>query len=216
MSTSAIPAPPRSYSTVEIARRLGVSIQTVQRWVDAGHLKAWKTLGGHRRIDADSAERLLRHELVVDPSAGSNERSKAPSGAPAVEVLPSVLIVDDNEDDREILIHLVASALPDAQVHAVSSGFDALLHIGRQSPDILITDIVMPNMNGFEMLRHLAHECPSRPRTIWAVSNHSYDELLTLGDMPSDILFQSKPIERERFIDTLRRTVLTGPLCSSI
>ncbi|XVJ69915.1 MAG: excisionase family DNA-binding protein [Rhizobacter sp.] len=49
----------RTYSTVEIARRLGVSIQTVQRWVDSGKLKAWKTLGGHRRIDAESAEALL-------------------------------------------------------------------------------------------------------------------------------------------------------------
>lgn len=212
VSTPAIPAAPRSYSTVEIARRLGVSIQTVQRWVDAGHLKAWKTLGGHRRIEADSAERLLRHELVVDSSAGSGDNTKAATPkVAATGASPSVLIVDDNEDDREILTHLVASALPEAQIQAVSSGFEALLCIGRQSPDILITDIVMPNMNGFEMLRHLACDCPSRPQTIWAVSNHSYEELATLGDMPRDILFQSKPIDRERFIDSLRRTALMGP-----
>lgn len=56
---------PRTYSTVEIARRLGVSIQTVQRWVDAGHLKAWKTMGGHRRISAESAEALLKKAGVA-------------------------------------------------------------------------------------------------------------------------------------------------------
>lgn len=56
---------PRTYSTVEIARRLGVSIQTVQRWVDTGKLKAWKTLGGHRRIDAESAEALLKKAGVA-------------------------------------------------------------------------------------------------------------------------------------------------------
>jgi excisionase family DNA binding protein len=66
-------APRKSYSTVEIARRLGVSIQTVQRWVDAGRLKAWKTLGGHRRIDADSAEALLRHEVPVERATGPKQ-----------------------------------------------------------------------------------------------------------------------------------------------
>ncbi len=206
VSISAIPPAPRSYSTVEIARRLGVSIQTVQRWVDAGHLKAWKTLGGHRRIDAESAERLLRHELTV--GRGGKQLGVAPADTVAGGTQPTtVLIVDDNEDDREILQHLVLSALPTARVTLVNSGFEALVSIGSQSPDVLITDIMMPNMNGFEMLRHLAHDCAVRPKTIWAVSNHSREELLSLGDLPDDVLFQSKPLERERFIAMLRNTV---------
>ena len=215
VSTSVFPAAPRSYSTVEIARSLGVSIQTVQRWVDAGHLKAWKTLGGHRRIDAESAERLLRHELVISHNASVGRGNAAPPEVPIGGSNASVLIVDDNEDDRDILMHLVLSALPAARVQALSNGFEALLSIGRQSPDILITDLMMPNMNGFEMLRHLAHDCASRPRTIWAVSNHSHDELLDLGKLPEDVLFQSKPIEHDLFIDTLRRTAATSPVAAS-
>lgn len=208
VSISAIPPAPRSYSTVEIARRLGVSIQTVQRWVDAGHLKAWKTLGGHRRIDADSAERLLRHELTVGRGGKPVGPQSTPADAVAGGIQPTtVLIVDDNEDDREILQHFVLSALPTAKVTLVSSGFEALVSIGGSSPDVLITDIMMPNMNGFEMLRHLAHDCVVRPKTIWAVSNHSREELLSLGDLPDDVLFQSKPLERERFIAMLRNTV---------
>ena len=50
---------PRSYSTADVARRLGVSVPTVQRWVDLGYLKAWKTVGGHRRIDAETADRFI-------------------------------------------------------------------------------------------------------------------------------------------------------------
>lgn len=205
--TSTIPSAPRSYSTVEISRRLGVSIQTVQRWVDAGHLKAWKTLGGHRRIDADSAERLLRHELTVGRQALA-PTAPALSASLAGGIQPSsVLIVDDNEDDREILQHLVLSALPTANVTAVSSGFEALVCIGCQSPDVLITDIMMPNMNGFEMLRHLAHDCAVRPKTIWAVSNHTRDELLSLGELPDDVLFQPKPLDRQQFCAMLRNAV---------
>jgi excisionase family DNA binding protein len=66
---------PRTYSTVEVARRLGVSIQTVQRWVDSGKLKAWKTFGGHRRIEAESAEKLLA-------SAGVSVAPASPGAAP--------------------------------------------------------------------------------------------------------------------------------------
>jgi len=34
----------------------------VQRWVDAGHLKPWKSLGGHRRIEAAGAELLFKEQ----------------------------------------------------------------------------------------------------------------------------------------------------------
>ena len=60
MPNSRPPTCPPSYSTAHLARRLGVSVPTVQRWVDLGHVKAWKTVGGHRRIDAESAEDFIR------------------------------------------------------------------------------------------------------------------------------------------------------------
>jgi len=55
---------PSSYSTAHVAKQLGISVPTVQRWVDAGQRKAWKTPGGHRRIDADSAERLFFIDVI--------------------------------------------------------------------------------------------------------------------------------------------------------
>lgn len=45
-------------TTAEAARSLGVSIRTIQLWVDSGVLTAWKTVGGHRRILLDSVERF--------------------------------------------------------------------------------------------------------------------------------------------------------------
>lgn len=47
-------------TTAEAARHLGVSIRTVQLWVDSGALEAWKTVGGHRRIPLESLERLRK------------------------------------------------------------------------------------------------------------------------------------------------------------
>ena len=81
----------QSYSTNEIARRLGVSPQTVQRWVDTGRLSAWKTPGGHRRIDAKSAELMFEeHERTIGHKA-----SPVDSSAPQARVMEVVIVDDD-------------------------------------------------------------------------------------------------------------------------
>ena len=133
-------AAPRSYSTQKVAERLAVSIQTVQRWVDAGHLRAWKTLGGHRRIDADSAEQLFK----------AKTSARGASGAEALRVL----VVDDNTDDCDILAHLVTQAVPDAQLTLADNGFGGLVSIGQWQPHVLITALVMPHMDGLGVTKH--------------------------------------------------------------
>lgn len=184
---------PPSYSTAEVARRLGVSTPTVQRWVDAGHLKAWKTVGGHRRIEAESAERLF---AAREPSAPVD----ASSAGPRV----SVMVVDDNPDDRDILVALVETAIPGARIRVAENGFQALVAIGRNMPDILVTDIVMPNMNGVEMLRELSTECAVRPSAIVAVSSKTPEQFAKLGQLPKDVRFIPKPIDHFEFIALLQ------------
>lgn len=188
--------PPRTYSTAFVARRLGISIPTVQRWVDAGRLKAWKTPGGHRRIDATSADRLFETHVATAEDDG---------GAPArgTEAL-SVVIVEDNAEDCEILRLLVATALPSAQVRVFESGIQALVAIGQDAPDVVITDIVMPHMNGVEMLRQLSSQCVVRPRLIVAVSSFGEKRLAELGELPPQVHPVAKPVDPEPFIALLR------------
>lgn len=183
---------PASYSTAEVAQKLGVSVPTVQRWVDSGFLKAWKTAGGHRRVDADSVHRVL---------ASQQAQSNAPprsvvngAGSPL-----SVLLVDDNPDDRDILSALLESTLPQARVTIAENGFDALVAMGRAMPDLLITDIVMPHMNGLEMLRHLSNQAAARPRLIVAVSSKTEADLQRLGGLPKGVPLLPKPVEPARF-----------------
>jgi excisionase family DNA binding protein len=191
--------PPRSYSTTEIAQRLGISTQTVQRWVDTGKLKAWKTLGGHRRIEAEGAERLLRmHDKVVPVAPPAKETARAQE----VEAR-SVLVVDDNPDDRDVLVHLVATALPEVHVAAADNGFHGLVAIGRMAPDVVITDLMMPHINGFEMLRHLLAGCAVRPRVVLAVSSNPLADLAHLGHLPEGVPFLQKPLDPELFRQTL-------------
>lgn len=188
-------------STLDAARRLGVSVQTVQRWVDLGRLRAWKTLGGHRRVDLKSVEALMasRHEALTPP-AGAGGRA-----------LPGarVLVVDDDAAGRELLAALVTHALPAAKVSQVASGFEALIALGLETPDILITDLMMPGMDGIEMLCSIAGAGVARPASIVAVSSHTLDELAARGRLPDGVSFLPKPVEPDALAACLRQADAT-------
>jgi len=201
MSTSKQSGPPPSYSTAELARRLGVATPTVQRWVDHGYLKAWKTAGGHRRIDADSAKRFLAEQGLQILDAPPAEASETAADL-------AVLIVDDNPDDRDLLEALVESALPAATVKVAENGFQALVAIGRSAPDVLVTDIRMPHMDGLEMLRHLSRsDSAQRPKAIVAVSSYHPQQVAELGGLPPGVALVSKPVDPRVFADTLQAAV---------
>ena len=205
-----------TYSTVEVAQRLGVSVQTVQRWVDMGQLRAWKTLGGHRRIDASSADALFQAHAISgrDGSTASAPASAfTPAATPAVDSAapvadaqrsPHVLVVDDDESDRELVTLLVRKALPTAVIESASSGFEALMKVGRETPDVLITDVLMPHMNGFQMLSHLKAGERAAPALMIATSSHSAHELAALGRLPDGVAFVAKPIDRNTLFALLR------------
>lgn len=66
---------PETSSTQEVARSLGVSLRTVQLWVDGGLLDAWKTAGGHRRIPRDSVVHLISQLHSRESAPGVQEAS---------------------------------------------------------------------------------------------------------------------------------------------
>jgi len=193
---------PPSYTTIEVAKRLGVSLQTVQRWVDAGHLKAWKTLGGHRRIEASGAELLFKAQQErIGPAPPVPLRPMA--GAAAVPVV----VVDDDPRDLALMVALVEKALPAARVETAVNGFQGLVVIGRVAPVIVVTDIHMPHMDGLEMLRNLMLDAATRPRLLLAVSAQPNVEAALGGPVPEGVVFVSKPLVHDHFIGVLRSAV---------
>ena len=183
------PTCPPSYSTAHLARRLGVSVPTVQRWVDLGHVKAWKTVGGHRRIDAESAENFIR--------------SHTQRGCEGAVVPFSALVVEDNLADRDLLCALVGIAVPGARVVCAANGFDALIEVGKAMPDLIVTDIAMPHMDGVEMIRHLCAQVDARQPVIVVVSARSAAHVDQLGGLLAGVTLLAKPLEPAKFFETI-------------
>jgi excisionase family DNA binding protein len=183
-----------SYSTAYVAKRLGVSVPTVQRWVDAGRLKAWKTMGGHRRVDAESADELFRQQ-----DAGVLQDELA---------TPSVVIVDDNPDDRDLLVAMIETFMPGARITTAQNGYEGLLKIGQEQPDIVVTDIVMPTMDGLELLSQLVQHTASKPPLVLVVSSLTHEQIHQRGRLPDGVRLVPKPLEQAEFaeaLDGLRR-----------
>lgn len=191
-------------STREAAAILGVSMQTVQRWVDLGQLLAWKTLGGHRRIDRAGVDQLL----LARPSRPTQAPvQSAASGDTGVKVM----VVDDDASDRKLLAGVCRQALPGALIDTFSNGFDALLAIGQSTPDVLVTDVMMPNLNAFEMLARLMQSPELCPPLVVATSSHTREELAAFGQLPESVRFVQKASVAVALTDLLRRPIVRAP-----
>lgn len=176
-------------STREAADRLGVSLRTVQLWSEAGLLRAWKTPGGHRRILTASIDELLQRR------AGSTSR-RAPGGN------YEVLIVEDEPDFRHLFeLHLRSWGLP-INLQCVPSGFDALLSIGASRPDLLITDLRMPGIDGFEMLRALRASGAISELEVIVVTALTEHTIAERGGLPPGVIVLFKPL---RFAELRQR-----------
>ncbi len=178
-------------TTREAAQILGVSLRTAQLWSESGLLEAWKTTGGHRRISRQSVERLL---------ANPGTRAPAPAASAGQSVAArnddrfSILVVEDEEDLRRVY-EIVLSRWPmKPQVATVADGYAALLRIGIDRPDMVITDLHMPGMNGFEMIRSLRAQPELGALQIVVVTGLDANEIDDRGGIPADIPVLPKPI----------------------
>jgi excisionase family DNA binding protein len=166
-------------STREAAKLLGVSIRTAQLWVEQGRLRAWKTPGGHRRILRQSVDAVLarRHK-----AAATDRRA------------PEILIVEDDPIQLHALEARVVAHCAAASVRTAPGGVEGLLRMGECHPDLLITDLMMPGLDGLRMLQSLANGRPERTTQIVVVTAMEAAELAARGGVPAGITVLHKPV----------------------
>lgn len=192
-------------STREAAERLGVALRTVQLWVEGGVLPAWKTAGGHRRISRVAVERLLEERRAA--LAGGGEPVAGDTGGAAAGRI-QVLLVEDEPQQRELLGMVIRGWGLPIDLRSASDGFDALLQIGRDCPDLLVTDLRMPGMDGFRMVAALRGVGQGYDgMDIVVVTAMSASDIAARGGLPPDVRVFEKPVRYELLEQLVRERI---------
>jgi excisionase family DNA binding protein len=119
----------------EAARYLGVAQSTIRKWSDTGRVRAFYTPGRHRRYRRDDLDAFLQ------------------SSGPGPSEGPLVLIVDDDEQVREyVRVNLEAEGY---DVREAGNAEEGLRAVEEARPDLVLLDVMMPQVDGWEMLRQL-------------------------------------------------------------
>ena len=188
MKTNTTPDTPEDYcGTTYAAKLLGLSVGTIQTLVEKNELQAWKTQGGHRRISMPSIREFQRkHNMLTVQNTPSDNRLR-------------VLLVEDDAVTREMLRGYCNRSVMPVDCTAMSSGLEALIDISSIKPDVLITDLDMPGVDGFELLRTLRQNSLFNRMTTLVLSALSPEEIESRGGLPEGTIFMAKPINMDWF-----------------
>jgi excisionase family DNA binding protein len=122
----------------QASKYLGVAQSTMRKWSDVGRVSAFYTPGGHRRYRRSDLDQFL------DRSGRSG-----PSGVEG----PVVLVVDDDARLREyVRVNLEVEGYT---VREAASAEEGLAALEEEPPDLILLDVMMPKVDGWEMLRRV-------------------------------------------------------------
>lgn len=131
------------FTTSEAAQICGVAHTTVIRWIGEGKLKAHETPGGHRRIESKDLLGFLKRFGIPVPDSLAAEHPFR------------VLAVDDEKVMLSMLRKMVDASPDKIELHLATHGMAALMLIGKIHFNVIILDVVMPDMDGIEVCKAL-------------------------------------------------------------
>lgn len=183
MSFMATPSTPACCGTSKAADLLQLSVGTVQSLVDKKILHAWITQGGHRRI---SLESIQSYQL---------QQQKLPALQRLLNDRLRVMVVDDDNVTRHLLQDACLTAHPHIDCCAMASAIEALLHIPLFKPHIMLLDLLMPQVDGWALVRQLQQKESLAQMQIITISALSQEELKDRGGPPPSTHFIQKPVD---------------------
>lgn len=185
-------------TTRDAAGMLGVTVRTIQNWVDSGKLFAKITMGGHRRLLLSEVEALMNQH-----SPQPNDSIQNDNNVPTLEFDPAlisatgplrVLVVEDSPPLLDLYKLRFSTFNFPHILFTAEDGIQGLFKIGRYYPQLVLMDLRMPNMNGFQMLRSLQSMPEVTDTKIIVITGLPAADIIENGGLPPGVAILPKPV----------------------
>ena len=170
------------FTVFQASKYCNVSPKTIINWIEAGHIEAYKTVGGHRRIKRSNLEGFMRKQGIPIPEEELISEKKR------------ILIVDDDQIIVETIVQALEEEEYDYEIISASDGFEAGLQVNHFKPHLLILDIMMPDIKGYDVCKKIKTEEETKDIKIIVLSAYLDDEKFKkMKEFGADLCF-SKPL----------------------
>ena len=147
-------------SVGQVAEICRVSKKTVLNWIYDGALKAFTTYGGHYRVWPANVRKFLDVSGMDIPFDYIDDRTT------------QILIIDDDNDYSQMLKSAINAELPTVEITVTDDGYEGLMLIGEIKPQLVILDIKMPKLDGFQVLELLKNRKTEHEMKVLVVSGY--------------------------------------------
>jgi excisionase family DNA binding protein len=177
------------FTTGEAAKICKVSQQTIIRCFDNGQLKGFRVPGSRfRRIPRDALYRFMRDNGIPTDALESGKRK--------------VLLVDDDPD----LVEMIQKVLEEDgrfEVRTANNGFDAGMMVKEYRPDLIVLDVMLPDINGKEVCHRVRADATLEDVRILCMSGMVEDDKIQELKLAGADDFIHKPFEVEALIERM-------------
>ncbi len=177
------------FTTGEAAKICKVSQQTIIRCFDNGQLKGFRVPGSRfRRIPREALYRFMKDNGIPTDALESGKRK--------------VLLVDDDAE----LVELMTKVLEEDgrfEVRVASNGFDAGMMVKEYHPDLIVLDVMLPDINGKEVCQRVRSDSALEDVRILCISGMIEDDKIQELKLSGADDFLHKPFDIEELIDRM-------------
>ncbi len=146
-------------TTGDVAGYCEVNVTTVKRWIREGHLKGFQTPMGHFKVAKnDFIDFLKENHMPVDESILGSTDLK-------------VLVIDDDAGMVKTIVLTLESLNSNIVIDTATDGYDGLMKIGKSVPHLLLIDLNMPKIDGYEVIRRVKESEEYNSAKIMVVSS---------------------------------------------
>jgi len=147
--------------------------------------------------------------LIINPIAFTQRivvtRKIAKAAAVAVHRLPIVMVVDDSLTVRKITSRLLARS--GYQVITAKDGVDALEQLIDVLPDVMLLDVEMPRMDGFELTKRLRQDTRTQDLPIIMITSRTADKHHRYAMELGVNEYMGKPYQEEELLENIARFI---------